>query len=403
VRIVVLTAAYPAPSDPTRAVYVENLTRALIDDGGGDGSGWEAAVVAPRVEATDPLCETRAGIHVRRFAYPSGGRRLKEISRPSMFLLAAYLAAALRSVLEEARRTCAELILCHWVLPTGPVGAAASALLGLPLVLLAHGSDLNRYAVSSRLRGGIARWSLGRARLVLAVSEELRCIAVERFGVAPERASVLPMGIDDALFSRPAPGHALDARAARRSLGLDPDGPLLLFVGDLIPEKGVRELAAAVDTLRWRGIAATAVFLGDGPLRDGADAGGGGGLIFRGRVAQGDLARWHEAADLLVLPSASEGSPVTVMEALSSGLPVVASRVGGIPDLVEDGVTGWLVPPGDAAALSAVLEGLLRNDDAIHRARRRLVESPPDHSVRRRARDLREGLARVLEEGAHGD
>jgi glycosyltransferase involved in cell wall biosynthesis len=404
VRVVVLTAAYPASSEPTRAVYIENLTRALIEEG--RGARVEASVVAPRVGAGDPLRETRAGIRVRRFPYPARGRRLKEIPRPSPLLLAAYAASGLRSLLAEAREAGADVILCHWVLPAGPIGAAASALLGLPLVLLAHGSDLNRYAASSRLRARLARWALGRARAVLAVSEDLRRTAVERFGVAPGRARVLPMGVDERVFApRPREGSRDGIADFRRSLGLDPAAPLLLFVGDLVPEKGVRDLEAAVETLRHRGIAASAAFLGDGPLRNGADGvgAGRGGCLFPGRVAQPDLARWYEAADLLVLPSASEGAPVTVMEALSSGLPVVASRVGGIPDLIDDGATGWLVPPRDPPALAAVLEGLLRNGDAVRAARRRIAESPPDHSVRRRARELLDTLDLVLAEEKHGD
>jgi glycosyltransferase involved in cell wall biosynthesis len=410
VKVAVLTGAYPAPSEPTRAVYIENLTRALVEEGGG-GAGSptssapvEATVVAPRVAPSDPLLEMRGGIRVRRFRYPSGGRRLKEIPRPSPLLLAAYAGSGLRAIIEEARRGGAEIILCHWVLPAGPAAAAASALLGVPLVVLAHGSDLNRHAVSSRFRRAVARWVLGRARLVLAVSEDLRRIAVERFGVPPERSGVLPMGVDGGLFAGRAPDAAGDRRAVRRSLGLDPEAPLLLFVGDLLPEKGVLEIAAAVETLRRRGVAACAAFLGDGPLRNGAGPlAAGDGLVFRGRVPQADLPRWHEAADLLVLPSASEGTPVTVMEALSSGLPVVASRVGGIPDLIEDGQTGWLVPPRDARALAGLLEGLLRNPETLGAARRRLAAAPPDHSARSRARELREALARVLAEGTHGD
>ncbi|HVR72949.1 MAG TPA: glycosyltransferase [Planctomycetota bacterium] len=395
-KLVVLTAAYPSPAEPERAVYIESLTRALAaGDGRRGAEPVDAAVVAPRVFLSDPLVEVRNDVPVRRFPYPSGGKRLKEMGHPSSATLLAYAVSGLVALLEEVRSRSPDAILCHWVLPTGPLAAAAASFLRVPLVLVAHGSDVLRYASSSRALHAAARFALGRASVVLAVSADLRRVLVEQLGVDPARAAVLPMGADERLFGRPAVVErgGREREEAKRKLGVDPSLPLLLFVGDLSPEKGVPELLDAHDALHRRGIEASLHLLGDGPLR-GARRGASARAVFTGRVPQAELPCWHAAADLLVLPSHAEGSPVTVMEALSSGLPVLASRVGGIPDLIEEGRTGWLVPPRDAQALTAALEKLLSGREALEEARGRLVSAPPDLSAARRARDLR----RILED-----
>ena len=414
-KVVVLTAAYPAPSEPGRAVYIESLTRAIVQRSRSEGrEPLEAVIIAPRVSPTDPMEEVREGLTVRRFRYPSMGKRLKEMRRPSRWRLGAYFASGLAATLEEVRRLPADLILCHWVLPVGPIAAVASALLGVPLVTVAHGSDLNRYARSSTLFHRLALATVTQARHVLAVSADLGSVLVERLCVPYSKVTVVPMGVDPDLFSTPrAVGGSHPAletdetrRARRRSLGLESGRRLLVFVGDLIPEKGVRELLEAWKTLLQRGLEVDLCLLGEGELREeasrltGVGAGSGQGQVLcPGHVSQEELTSWYRAADLFVLPSHAEGSPVTVMEALSSGLPVVASRVGGIPDLVDEPLTGWLVPPRDPQALSTTLEGLLRRPDSMDAARRRLAEIPPDFSVTRRSQDIR----RILDEVVCGE
>jgi glycosyltransferase involved in cell wall biosynthesis len=412
VKLVVLTAAYPAPSEPERAVYIETLTRAIVQgEPNSAREPLEVVIVAPRVSPADPLEEVRDGLTVRRFRYPSMGKRLKELRRPSVWRLGAYFVSGLAATLEEVRRRPADLILCHWVLPVGPIAAVASVLLGVPLVAVAHGSDLNRYAWSSTLLHRLALATVTQARHIVAVSAELGAVLVERLRVPSRRVTVVPMGVDPHCFSVPRAvggNHGThethEARnARRRSLGLEPGRRLLVFVGDLIPEKGVQDLLEAQQTLLQRGLEVDLCLLGEGELREQARSVSGAGsvpvhgqVLCPGRVSQAELASWYRAADLFVLPSHAEGSPVTVMEALASGLPVVASRVGGIPDLVDDPLTGWLVPPRDPRVLSNTLEGLLRNPESIEAARKRLVENPPDFSVMRRAKDVRRILDEVL-------
>jgi glycosyltransferase involved in cell wall biosynthesis len=169
---------------------------------------------------------------------------------------------------------------------------------------------------------------------------------------------LLPNGVDRTLF------HPASRVDARRALGLPEDGRVVVFVGGLEPEKGVRELASAFAGIAARD-AVHLVLVGDGSLapelrdRAGSLRGARGRLVLAGPQPLAGVARHIAASDLLVLPSWAEGTPNVVLEALASGRPVVASRVGGIPDAIVEGVTGLLVRPRDVAGLERALADAL--------------------------------------------
>jgi glycosyltransferase involved in cell wall biosynthesis len=161
--------------------------------------------------------------------------------------------------------------------------------------------------------------------------------------------------------------------------------PVLLFVGWLIREKGVFDLIEAARILRDRGsnfvLKLVGPFHGHEPaVRAQISAAGLGKVIEAlGAISSREgIITLYQRADVFVLPSWAEGLPVAVLEAMASGLPVVASRVGGVPDLVEDGVSGFLIPPRDPSALAVALERLIVDPDSrsrMGRAARAKVES----------------------------
>ena len=176
-------------------------------------------------------------------------------------------------------------------------------------------------------------------------------------------ANALDLAIVDSLAS------AADGRRVRREAGLSEDDAVLLSVGRLEQNKGFHVLVAALAALghhsgriaegRWRW-----VILGDGPYRatlESAvrDAGLTAHVQMPGRIPDSELHAWYEGADLFVHPTLYEGSSLVTLEAMAHRRAVVATTAGGLPDKVRPGVSGWLVPPGDASALAAAISGAL--------------------------------------------
>ena len=382
-RFLVLTAAYPSPAEPGRAVTIENLNRALIEGRGADVS---LTVVAPQVHSQDPLQEVREGIEVRRFPYPSGGKRLKEVEAPGLFALGCYVLSGLWEVLRVARRGDYDAVLCHWVLPCGPIAWLSSFILGCPVFLFAHGSDLNRYAASSAGLRRLAGLALGKARGVFVVSEDLRGLVESHYSGVAHKTEVVPMGIGGQF----QPG---DRELEREGLELG-EGRAVLFAGDLSEAKGVRDLLEAREQVLGQGVDFRLFFAGSGPLED--EISGVEGCSLLGALSQEELARWYRAADLLVLPSHSEGSPLVVMEALACGTPVLATRVGGVPELIEPGTTGELVNPGQPGVLAEGLRELLASPAVLEGMRKSIREKDFDFSASRCGERIHARLGEIL-------
>jgi glycosyltransferase involved in cell wall biosynthesis len=224
------------------------------------------------------------------------------------------LASMTRAVRRAARQ--ADVVHAHW-LPNG----LPAAFSGKPFVLTLHGTDV---ALAERAPA-LARPVVRRARVVIGVSRAL-AQAAERLGARDAR--VVPNGV-----------------AIPHDVGEEADPPEVLYAGRLSPEKGIEDLLAASDGLHL-------VVAGDGPLRPQVPQA-------LGMLPRGELSGLYDRAAVVVFPSRRDGFPVACAEAMAHGRPVVATAVGGLPDMVVDGETGLLVPPGDARALRAAIDGLL--------------------------------------------
>ena len=293
-----------------------------------------------------PDADTIDGLSVRhpRFVMlPKVGRSL---AGP---LYAASLAA--KAIRYRGR---VDVVLGSWAYPDGFAAVVLAELLGVPAVVKLHGSDMN---VVARLRGPRRRlkWALPRADRVVAVS---RALAEEAriLGVDPDRIDVVRNGIDRTTF-RPRERHE-----ARRHLGLDPEKPIVLYVGHVTPEKGALDLVRAHGLGGPRLRATRLVVVGDGSATETCRALARELEVdasFVGARPHAEVSTWLAASNVLSLPSWNEGMPNVVLEALASGRPVVASRVGGISEVVQSDEAGVLFPARDISALAEGLERVL--------------------------------------------
>ena len=267
--------------------------------------------------------------------------------------IAGPLYAASLASLALGYRDRVDVVLGAWAYPDGFAAVALAELLGVPAVVKLHGSDMN---VVARWPGPrrLLEWALPRAERVVAVSQPLADSAAE-LGVAPSRIDLVPNGVDRDSF------HPRDRAAARAELGLDQSRPLVLYVGHVTEQKGTFDLVRAFAAGRERLRNAELVVVGDGSgLTDCRALAEQLGVraAFVGAQPHERIPTWLGACDLLALPSWNEGMPNVVLEALASGRRVVATRVGGIPDVVH-GPLGELVLPRDIAALADALANVL--------------------------------------------
>jgi glycosyltransferase involved in cell wall biosynthesis len=205
------------------------------------------------------------------------------------------------------------------------------------------------------LQWRLKRWATRRSAAVVANATAGAAHAFARMRLPQERLAIVRNGIE-----RPADREGARARH-RHALGIADDMPLALFVGRLVDHKNLPMLVRAAGRLAARGSTLRFVLVGDGPLagetrRAITDAGLDARVTLAGE--RDDAAELMCAADMLVLPSWREGLPNVVIEAMQAGCAVIATRAGGIPELIRDGETGLLVAIDDDAALAAALERL---------------------------------------------
>ena len=363
-RILTVTNLYPNPYQPLRATFNRHEFRALA-------KLHSLAVISP-ISWTEELV-----LRGRSAARLPKGRRVQvdglNVDHPRYLftpkVLRTWYGHFYRfSVKSAFDRALAEfrpdVIYAHWAYPDGWAAVELGHAAGLPVVIKVHGSDI---LVLGSYRGRRRRTieALQRADCIVAVSQHLARRMIE-LGAPAGNIRVVYAGIDRDVF-RPGP-----SAEARRNLGLPPDIPIILFIGNLLPVKGLDVLVDACSHLKREGVDFSCLMIGQGPMR---------GQLERqiaefqlqeqvrtlGPKPNEELPEWYRAATLFALPSRSEGLPTVLREAAACGTPFVASCVGGIPEIAHL-VPSRLVQPEDARGLA--------------RAIREIIESPLNHAER---------------------
>lgn len=352
--ILVLTTSYPSHETDPSGVFIAKLLAAIKT------RGYSIKVVAPSDGSFYGRREV-GGIETIRFEYflprslerltrAGGGipenikqsflARLQLVPMLFMFLLVA---------LRQSRGS--DLVYANW-LGAGIVGAAVNLLTRKPLVVSFRGDD--GYLARDRLVWRIlTKWVARRAAVVAPVSSELASILVE-LGVPETKCRLPRFGVDTKMFY-PASEQTRSGDEVR-----------VLFVGSLIPRKGLHDLLTALRNPALERVVLDIV--GEGFDTDrlkamSEDLGLQDRTLWRGTVSPEEVAGFMRSSDILCLPSFMEGRPNVVNEAMASGIPVIATRIGGIPDMVREGETALLFEPGDVEQLRKCLVTLASDAD----------------------------------------
>ncbi|MEX2481036.1 MAG: glycosyltransferase family 4 protein [Gammaproteobacteria bacterium] len=350
--LLVYTNLFPNARQPRHGIFVERRLRHLLND-----YPVAARVVAP--VPWFPLASARFGQYGAYAGVPyeedSDGLAVYHPRYLVMPKLSWYFAPALQYVATRrlVRRLHAEqpvdVIDAHYFYPDGVAAVMLGRDLGVPVCISARGSDINHIAEFPLARRWIL-WAAAHADGLITVAGALRDRLIE-LGVAGERIEVLRNGVDLERF-RPMVREPL-----RRELDLE--GRVLLSVGNLIELKGHHLVIEALASMAE----GTLLIIGEGPMRTALmrlarECGVADRVRFVGLVAQAELPRYYAAADVLVLASSREGWANVLLEAMACGTPVVATRVGGTPEVVAAPAAGVLVDERSAAGIQSGLEQL---------------------------------------------
>jgi len=356
-NLLVITTGFPRFIGDLFGAFIYEQVKALSDH------GVHVRVVAPH-EAGLYRAEKMGKINVLRFLYmwpekwqhvAYGGGIPTNISRSwlTRIQLPLFILSFFGGVFKQ--RHGVQVIHCHWTVS----GLIASWVFGkkIPIVLSVRGSDVKLF--NNSLTKRFNRYIISRMDRVVAVSDDL-ADSLYKIGIEKQKIEIIPNGVS----ARFKPGNRV---LCRQMKDLPEEAFIVLFVGLFVPVKGLDVLIDALSKWRtetdWK-----CVLVGDGPEeKDIADRILRHELnrqfVFAGRQPVECIPAWMQAADVLVLPSRSEGRPNVAIEAQACGIPVVATRVGGTAEIVMDGKTGVLVDPENSDALENALRIMKRNEN----------------------------------------
>ncbi len=334
-RALWLVSGYPSDANSAPGIFHRTQVEAL------QRRGIAVQVVAPtpwvpplfdrlterwRAYTLDPAAEERNGVQVFRPRYPATPSE-NVWGVPHLSMLPALARLPLQTP---------QVIHAHYAYPQGVLALQLATRWRVPVVLTLHGTDVNSYPDLTPLTRARFTRAVREAAAVIAVSKALAARTEARTGRLP---LAMPIGINLRPYAT-----LPDKAAARRALGLPAERFLLLYIGRMMDAKGIRELLQALRVLDGEGV--SGVLVGPGPLlRAARDT---PGALPVGTQPNELVPHYLAAVDAFILPSYSEGLPTVLVEAGAAGVPIIATRIGGIEELIDDRF-GYLIAPRDVA------------------------------------------------------
>ena len=391
-RVLHVTHNFPRSAGDFSGNFLLSLAREQV------ALGDDVTVLAPHAPGAAER-ETVSGVRVERFRYADDadetlaytGVMHEQVRRSwrARWTLLRFISAMRRATAKLVAETGPEIVHVHWWFPGGVVLSPTSRVGKRPVMVTSHGTDLFMLRKLPALRM-FARRVFARASIVTTVSRAL-ADELPALHVDASRVHVVPMPLDVDTFGGDA--AAFDDRERDH----------VLFVGRLSAQKGAADLLRAIALLAESRPAVRVTIIGDGTertnLEDSARTLGiAERVTFRGSLDTREVARAYRAASVLAVPSTEgaggerEGFGLVAVEAMLSGLPVVATATGGLVDIVSDGATGLLVAPGNPGALAGALARVLSHPAAARamaeRARADVLQRFAPNAIAERYREL---------------
>lgn len=375
-KVCILTTSFPAYEGHFQSPFILGLARSIADN------GVEVDVVCPFYKEGKKKEEVIGKVKVHRFQYlfpvsmqriyQGGGlpHNLKK-SWFSRLELIPYLFFYLMKSIKYGKK--ADVIHAQWTL-SGLVGVFLKKIYQKPLVLSTRGVALS-IASKNDLMRPILKFILNNCDLITPNNIHHEA-PLRRLGISNEKIRPVPNGVDIALYK------PRDKGGLRKRLGIPKNRKVILFVGWFIERKGVDYLIKAFPSVISSNKDAMLYLVGEGSLRESIEdfavkSGIKDSVKILNPMTPGDIALWMSAADVFVLPSLSEGRPNVIYEAMLSGLPIVATDIGGTNELIQHRKNGLLVKPRDPNGLAEGINLILRNNnfasDIAKKARKHIL------------------------------
>jgi glycosyltransferase involved in cell wall biosynthesis len=351
-KITFITSFFDSPYHTDRAPYNEQLFKAL-------SKSYDVNIVRP-IAWTDIVSSSKCGMatdswYSDRISYPI-------YVYPPMILGKAYGVLYFLSLIPSMlrRNGVPDLIYTTWAYPDAYGAMLVARLFRRPYIVRVHGSDINVLAARRGVRQKIVRVLCGAVKII-SPSNDLKNKMI-KLGVPSDRIEVIYSGVDLDRF-RP-----MDRLAAETQLSLLPK-KRIIYVGNFKAAKGVFDFVGAMRILQQKGVQFEAMMIGKGEAeedirREIDHAGLTANVHIVGAVSHSMLPVWINAADCVCLPSYSEGVPNVLLEAMACGTNIVATKVGGIPEIVQHPEV-CLVDPGDIREIAERIEHVIQADDFI--------------------------------------
>jgi glycosyltransferase involved in cell wall biosynthesis len=355
IKLCLISHLYPADLSDYKGVFVKDLAVSLASKGN------EVHVVTPMRPGAS-VYEFADNVHVNRFRFFGWkkGQQLGQVNGLPLIMLGSLVLAGLVKTVNVSFVHKPDLLHAYWVVPGGFIAAVAGWIIRIPSVATAAGSDLN-IAARNKM---IARFATVTFRLLAALICVSRPLMKTALDLGMVRSKVIhipgPVGIDMQTYASPA------CEFPRTS-----DPLQLLYVGNLEAPKRVDTLIRAAANLNSQSRDFQLTIAGTGPLEEklkqlATALGLENRVTFKGRVPHDQVPALLQICHVFWHCSENEGLPVAIMEAMAAGLPVIAAKVGGIPELVQSGISGFCLPFEDAAGFAAKTM-TLHDDDALRR------------------------------------